>query len=178
MVVHDTSGSSQSLKVEVYSDSTEAMVSMTGVLDEKASLKNIQLGEPRVIIFELSGLRLLNSSGIRTWVHWIRELEAKSPRPIVLFRKCTKPFIDQVNAISGFLPQGATVESFFVPYYCENCGQTQSELFVVGKQFSRATADSEMVVNSPKAIHCLACGEKMEMDVMPAKYFSFLQYRR
>lgn len=173
-----TSATNQSLKVEVYSDGTEALVSFDGMLDENVSLGKIQLDDPKIISFDLSGLRLLNSSGIRSWLQWIRALEKRSPRPIVYFKKCTRPVIDQINAVSGFLPEGSVIVSFYVPYYCDACSHAESMLLESGKDYVRATAETPMNVKYPTDPKCAQCGAVMELDVMPARYFAFLQYRR
>ena len=76
--------------------------------------------------------------------------------------------VDQINMVSGFLPEGAEVESFMVPYYSDASDTEKMVLFTKGKEFK----DGE--VFPPEDVKDES-GELMEMDVIEAKYFKFIK---
>ena len=147
------------------------VVSLRGSIDEETNFAEIDGTEPR-LIFDLSGVSLINSMGIRNWVNWMKANRNRS----LVFRNCSKPIVDQINALEGFLPPGSVVESFFVPYVCENCGHADRVLFRRTHEFDQGTADQKQSIRPPE-LKCPKCGEQMEMDVIEAKYFRFLRYR-
>jgi hypothetical protein len=70
--------------------------------------------------------------------------------------------------VSGFLPEGAKVTSFFVPYFSEGAGVEKQVLFQEGKEFSGNK------VNAPAEVKDESSGESLELDVIEAKYFKFI----
>ncbi len=147
-------------------------MSLRGVVDEDTTFESIETESDAILIFDLSGVSLINSMGIRNWVNWFKA----NPTKRLTFRNCSKPIVDQVNALEGFLPQGSIVESFFVPFHCENCGHSDRTLFRKGHEFTMGTADAKPQVRPPH-MKCAKCGSEMEMDIIEAKYFRFLKYR-
>ena len=71
--------------------------------------------------------------------------------------------------VAGFLPDNGKVESFYVPYYCDATGAEKMVLFSEGKEFTGAD------VNPPEDVKDDDTGDEMELDVIEAKYFKFLQ---
>jgi anti-anti-sigma regulatory factor len=148
------------------------VMSLRGVIDEDTTFTAIDILHNPNLIFDLSGVSLINSMGIRNWVNWFKANHAKR----MTFRNCSKPIVDQINALEGFLPQGSIVESFYVPYHCENCGHNDRTLFRKNHEFKMGTADAKPSVHPPE-MKCSKCSKVMEMDVIEAKYFKFLKYR-
>jgi hypothetical protein len=135
-----------------------------GHIDEDASFANLDFGGAMKIVVSLEKVSAINSCGIREWIKWIRTAPAGSQ---ITYRKCPKVIVDQINMVSGFLPENGKVESFYVPYYSENAGTEKMILFETGVHF----ADGK--INAPDEVKDDA-GEVMEMDVIEAKYFKFL----
>jgi hypothetical protein len=69
--------------------------------------------------------------------------------------------------VAGFLPQGTTVTSFYVPYYADTSGNEKMVLFENGREFGAGGLKPPAEVKDDS-------GEVMEMDVIEAKYFKFL----
>jgi len=151
-------------KVDKISESGTVVLSFAGSVDEDAVFSNIQVDGAEIVL-DLDKISSINSCGIREWIKWIRTLPSGSS---ITYRNCPKVIVDQINMVAGFLPENATVESFYVPYYSEDSGNEKMVLFKRGKEFS------DQGVDAPEEIKDEETGEPMEMDVIESKYFKFL----
>lgn len=141
------------------------VLSFEGSVDEDAVFSNIQPEGANKLVIDLEKITSINSCGIREWIKWIKALPATSK---ITYKNCPKVIVDQINMVSGFLPENAQVESFYVPYFSEDSGNEKMVLFKRGKEFS------DSGVNAPEEIKDEETGDIMEMDVIEAKYFKFL----
>ncbi|MFN7453720.1 MAG: hypothetical protein ACK5RO_03570 [Pseudobdellovibrionaceae bacterium] len=139
-------------------------VTIGGIIDEDADFAPHALAAATEVVVECSGVKGINSCGIREWIKWISVAAGKK----VLYRQCPKVIVDQINMVQGFLPAGGRVESFYVPYFHEDSGAEKTVLFTLGKEFS-----SQGEINAPAVKD--DAGNEMEMDVIEAKYFKFLK---
>ncbi len=165
--------SSGGLDITVRESPEGSVLHFNGCVDERARFGTVPVPGPN-LIFDLGGVALINSLGIRGWVNWMREMRDKS----FTFRRCSKAIVDQINVLEGFLPPTSFVESFFVPYHCDACGGGEQILFRHGEEFEKGTADRSGRVSPPTGAECPKCRARMEMDVIESKYFRFIRYRR
>jgi hypothetical protein len=152
------------LKIDKSQQANEVIFTIAGQIDEDSTFSGAELSGISSVAFELEGILAINSCGIREWIKWMRTLPNSAS---VKYRKCPKVIIDQINMVSGFLPEHAKVESFFVPYYSEASGNEKMILFKDGVEFkgNEIFAPKDVKDND---------GEIMELDVIEAKYFKFL----
>lgn len=139
----------------------------SGQIDEDANFSSIDFSGSKKIYFELKDVTSINSCGIREWIKWVRTAPTDAK---ISFRHCPKVIVDQINMVAGFLPENATVESFYVPYYSEESGSEKMVLYTKGKEFSESGE-----LNFPASVKCDESGKDMEIDVIEAKYFKFLK---
>lgn len=161
------------LEILIQETDLETLITMRGQIDEDTDFAQLNAAHNKNLIFDLGGVELINSVGIRGWVNWMKVNRERN----FTFRNCSKPITDQINVLQGFLPPVATVESFYVPFICENCDRHQQVLYRKGIEFERATADKKTHQLRPPQVKCSSCGQQMVQDVLEAKYFSFLKYR-
>ena len=77
----------------------------------------------------------------------------------------------QMNMVEGFIPKGSFVQSFAVPYYCEDC-DTESRQTMTSKDLTY----SDGVVTFNSAPPKCAKGCELELDANEKKYFKFLSF--
>jgi len=140
------------------------VVKLSGHIDEDATFNGLELAGANSVTLELEGVTAINSCGIREWIKWIRTAPTGAR---IVYRKCPKVIVDQINMVAGFLPDNGKVESFFVPYYSDESGNEKMVLFQEGKEFKGNE------IFPPQAIKDDS-GSEMEMDVIESKYFKFL----
>lgn len=153
-------------KSEKQQSGSDVIVTLGGHIDEDAQFTALDLsGAAGKVVVDIEGVTAINSCGIREWVKWIRTAPNTSQ---VVFKKCPKVIVDQINMVTGFLPENGKVESFYVPYYSDSSGNEKMVLFEEGKQFNGGEVKPPDEVKDES-------GEVMEMDVIEAKYFKFLK---
>lgn len=143
----------------------EFIITLKGHIDEDATFNGLELNGANKVYVELEGVSAINSCGIREWIKWIRTAPTGSQ---IIYRKCPKVIVDQINMVAGFLPENGKVESFYVPYYSDASGNEKMILFKEGVEFKGNEVFPPGEVKDDS-------GEVMEMDVIEAKYFKFLQ---
>lgn len=152
-------------KAEKQQGSNEVTVKLAGHIDEDATFNGLELNGAQKVVLELDGVTAINSCGIREWIKWIRTAPTGAA---IVYKKCPKVIVDQINMVAGFLPDNGKVESFYVPYYSDESGNEKMVLFQEGKEFKGGE------VFPPPEVKDEA-GSQMEMDVIEAKYFKFLK---
>ncbi len=152
-------------KAEKQQNNGELVVKLAGHVDEDATFSGVELAGATKVVIDLEGVTAINSCGIREWIKWIRTAAGGS---VVHYRNCPKVIVDQINMVDGFLPSGGKVESFYVPYYSDASGNEKMILFRDGQEFKGNEIFPPAEVKDDS-------GEVMEMDVIEAKYFKFLQ---
>jgi DNA-directed RNA polymerase subunit RPC12/RpoP len=140
----------------------ELSVELVGAIDEDSDFKELIGLEQKTVSFDFDKITMINSCGIREWIKFNEKIPAKSN---IVYKKCPQIIIEQINMVHGFFRQGAVIESFYAPYYCEKCGK-EAKIHVKSDQVKNRKA--------PEA-DCPHCGnEDIEFDAIEAQYFSFL----
>lgn len=139
-------------------------LSIDGHIDEESAFEALPLEGVSSLVVDLGKVTAINSVGIREWIKWSKGL---SSVPSISIENCPKVVVDQVNMVAGFLPPNAKMESFFVPYYSDESGEEVMVLFKRGEHFD------DNGVNAPEGLKDSE-GNEMEIDVIEAKYFKFL----
>lgn len=151
-------------KIEKQGNGPEVTIKFQGHIDEDATFSGAEVGSVSTLTLDLSEVAAINSCGIREWIKWIRTVPASAK---VIYQKCPKVIVDQINMVSGFLPENGKVASFFVPYYSDASGNEKMILFSEGKEYKNGEIFPPSEVKDDS-------GEPMEMDVIEAKYFKFI----
>ena len=154
-----------SFSIEKKPEGAKLVLIVKGNVDEDANFTPQDLGAASSVVLELEGVTSINSVGIREWIKWVKTMPSSIKLSV---RKVPKIVVDQINMVSGFLPPNTTIESFFVPYYCDASGTEKMVLFENGKEFNGGEISAPAEVKDDS-------GEVMEMDVIEAKYFKFLK---
>lgn len=136
-------------------------VEMIGAIDEDSDFKELQGLEQKTINFNFDKITMINSCGIREWIKFLGTIPESAH---IIYNNCPQIIIEQINMVHGFFRKGASIQSFYAPYYCEKCG-TESKIHL--------TQDQVVNRKAPKKA-CPKCGTDAEFDAIEAQYFSFL----
>lgn len=156
-----------SVKALAANKGQDVELSVSGLLDETAELPAFPQTIPGKLIVDLAGVVMINSLGCRIWVNWIRTVKANGG---VFLVKCSPPVVHQINILVGFLPDNVKVNSFYVPYACQDCNEESFILLEEGTGFN-----GNGVVGLKEVMTCPHCKGEMTLDVIEARYFKFLQ---
>lgn len=152
------------LDVKMDKSSGTLNIHMAGTIDEDVDFTQLNLIDAQEIDLELSGVKSINSCGIREWIKWM----ATNKNAKIKFNQCPKVIVDQINMVDGFLPQNGKVSSFFVPYYNDNSGSEKDILFRYGTEFTEGDVKPPTEIKDDQ-------GNEMEMDIIESKYFKFIK---
>lgn len=152
--------------IDVQKKGEQYFVSLVGPLDENMSFKDLICPSAREIIVNFEKVNGIKSFGIRELIRWLsKNREAK-----IIYSRCPKIVVDQINIVDGFLPLNAHVESFYVPYYSDQTEEELQVLFRFGYEFNEASITPPELVKD-------SAGNSMEMDAIWSKYFRFIENR-
>ena len=139
----------------------ELNVELIGSIDEDADFKELMGLEQKTISFDFDKVSMINSCGIREWIKFIEKIPESTH---IVYNNCPQIIIEQINMVHGFFRKGASINSFYAPYFCEKCSK-ENKVHLKADQVKNRKA--------PK-MDCPKCGEEMDFDAIEAQYFSFL----
>lgn len=152
------------LFIDVLERGALVLCRLDGAIHEDASLHTRLPGvEGRKILIHLARVEHLNALGVRDFVTWVRDLEARGNT--LYFVHCPPPVIAQVNQVRNFAGARGHVLSFLAPYFCETCEREQLETFL--------TQDVRTLTSPPAGL-CHACGGGLSFEGPPG-FFNFLK---
>lgn len=137
-------------------------IQIIGAVDEIFNKNVVPVDFKTSSVVDLSKLTLINSTGIREWINWISQFGNTG----LAFTNCPKIFIDQVNMINGLITENSIIESFQVPYFNESANDEYIFLAIQGQHYTKSKTEIPESININ--------GKEYELDVMPAKYFKFI----
>lgn len=140
-------------------------VEFTGDIDETSDFTELGKRLEGTVLFRLSGVRRINSSGVREWVDFVTRLDKVSE---LIFSHCSPSVIIQINMIYNFAG-AATIRSFYAPYTCPSCMAEEAKLIDVRSQYPDG-----VITNELPEYTCDDCGEGLEFDEIPDRYLAFL----
>lgn len=139
-------------------------LSLAGTIDEDVDFNQIPITGSKQIDLQLTGVKSINSCGIREWIKWMGSATGAE----IVWHECPKVIVDQINMVDGFLPGNAKVMSFYVPYYNDDAGSEKNVLFRYGNEYKEGALTPPAAVQDEE-------GNAMEMDVIESKYFKFIK---
>ena len=141
--------------------STDKTLVLIGKIDEDARLEEAiaSISETKVTV-DLSQITALNSYGVRVWINAFKAFSNKQ----FTFKKIPTVIINQMNMISNFMPGTSIIESYFAPYYCENCDTEEDILYHI--------SDTNVIETEQ---NCKNCNSLLEFDELEDEYFLFLK---
>ena len=149
-------------KIETHPDATH--VEFDGEIDENVDFSELAKILNNDVVFNLGGIRKINSCGVREWVNFVRNLPGITS---LVYSHCSPTVVTQLNLITNFRG-GASLRSFYAPYMCDKCEYETEKLFVVKDDFP-----NKCHTDLP-SFTCSDCNIDLEFDDMPERYLAFL----
>ena len=116
--------------------------------------------------FDLAGVRYMNSSGVRNWAAFLRQLKETD----CSFVRCSVAFTSQAGMVPAVVGKGHVL-SFLAPYHCDECDRSEERLL----QTAALTEPSPVI---PPRFRCSQCGGELEFDDVAERYFAFLEHEK
>lgn len=120
------------------------------------------------ILFNLKGISLVSSVGVREWVILLNSL---SQNHKIYYEECSICFIDQINMVPDCLGS-ATIISFYAPFYCDHCQKEKYCLIDL-----KTHLDTLKQHQAPCfQCDCGKCQKNLDFDALEESYFSFIHF--
>ena len=123
--------------------------------------------EIQSVTLDFCKLGYINSSGIRSWLAWKKDVLDKMKINVIV-TNCPRIFIDQLSMIANLLPSSTQIKSFKVPYFIEESGDIHEILYEKDVDFVGPDVKYKEFIEID--------GKKAEIDVDINTYFSFLRH--
>ena len=155
---------STKFSVELNIQNGQANVGLSGLMDEDMDLSKIASINEEKLFIDFNDVTGINSCGIRDWITFLNEL----PDSIsIVYINCPQVIIEQMNMVKGFVPEGAAIESFYAPFFCESC-DNEEKVLMKPSDINEGKAPSDL--------KCSSCGAVgLEFDALPNQYFHFIK---
>lgn len=143
------------------------LVTLSGALNESVNMGKVDWsGMDSDVTIDLGEVGHFNSVGVSLWLKWVKTLNGSLK---LIFSRVPFAFVSHATQIKNFIPESAKVESFILPYYCNDCGETTTKDI---ENTGPHTFDSVT-----ESIACRNCGKDSQLDVLADKYGDFLKRR-
>ena len=140
------------------------LIAVRGTFNEETEFAGLLARLSGEVVFDLSGVRMINSWGARQWILFLRALDEKARYSFV---NVSQTFIKQCNMVADMLGRG-TVLSFAAPYECSACGKDYDRVL-------QASAISPAIKQEPPEFRCINCGGIERFADLPSRFFAFLR---
>jgi Zn ribbon nucleic-acid-binding protein len=147
-------------------------VKLSGNLDETTKFPNIKPRLSQRIVLDCQGLDHMSSYAAQQWALWMRSFDQRQQ---FVLRNLPPRTVDLINMVEDFLPKETTIETFYIPYECADCGYEELQLATRGRDFLEAQPGQAAVLRFAKEINCPKCKNVMNLGVWEHKYLRFLQ---
>lgn len=127
---------------------------IAGRLDENAKFATLPTDSTQLRI-SFKDLTRINSLGIKKWVTYISKLSAQ-----LTFTHCPSFIIEQMIMLPEFRA-GATIESFYLPFFCQGCNRESNQL--VDISVVNDNIENSLATYTAK-LHCDRCRGPLEFD--------------
>ena len=141
------------------------IVELIGELTESSDLEVLRQRLKGKVLLNLAAVRRVNSTGVREWVNFMRELTKTNE---VTLTHCSNAIVTQLNMIYNFRG-GAKVRSFLAPYICTRCDREEDKLIDVRQHFPAGD-----YAQMPR-FTCDVCQSVLEFDEVIDTYLGFLR---
>ena len=155
---------------EVAKRNGQTTICISGWLDERAELPEIDGRIDGDLIIDLSEVTLLTSLGARNWMLWQQSLTVEKD---VVLVNCSPAVVKQINILEGFLNDRTKIDTICVPYFCEDCDHEESRLVSI-LELRRQGRPAPII----QPYRCPECGLNMELDMVESEYLAFVEKQK
>lgn len=136
------------------------IVELFNSIDETVTFPQLPKGAAKVLV-KLGKVTYINSSGVRNWAHWLRQLSLVN----VHISEMPLSFIRAAETVMEVLPDRVNVDDFYLNYFCDNCNLEKADLVI----------NNDKIALSQKK--CPDCGEPMILELPDESYRNIMKHR-
>lgn len=155
--------SAEGIKITAGALKNGRLLTFTGTLDVHSQLEEIFSKLTGLNVFDLAGVRQIDSTGMRQWINAIERLR---PDAQIVYANCSVAMVQQFNMVMNARGPGRIL-SFHAPYFCEECDDSRNVLL--------KASDLAGPPFEPPEAKCPDCSSELDFDDVADRYFLFLE---
>ena len=152
----------KSIVIDIQSCNEGIEFILKGEINEDLLIEELIKYKSDVLRINFESVKMINSCGIREWIKFVEAVTNAGSK--VEYYNCPQIIIQQVNMVTGFIPNGGTVETFYAPYFCDDC-ENEDKTLLKSKELSGRTAPG---------LKCTKCGADSKIDATEDVYLNFI----
>jgi anti-anti-sigma regulatory factor len=152
----------KSLEIEVSPCDGGNQFKLSGEINEDLIVDELVGFKAETVKVDFEDVKMINSCGVREWIKLVEALTNQGSK--VEYYNCPQIVVQQVNMVTGFVPQGGQVVTFYAPYFCDDCEHEEKVLLT----------SSELDGREAPELKCGKCGAMSEIDAMEDVYLNFI----
>jgi hypothetical protein len=159
--------------MKVQRNKDQVHVALDGAIGETTPLFILPVSDIKDLTVDMSGVTYINSIGVKHWIMWTQKIPTTTA---VKLLNCPFVIVSQASMVVGFLTKNMKIESFRMPYACEECGKEEQMTAVRGTDYEYPSEGAPRKIAVPEELPCTKCKEgKLEPDFFLDKTFKFLE---
>ena len=152
----------KSLEIEISPCDGGNELKLSGEINEDLIVDELVGYKAGVVKVDFENVKMINSCGVREWIKLMEALANQGSK--VEYYNCPQIIVQQVNMVTGFVPEGGSVVTFYAPYFCDECENEEKVLLVTSELDGREAPERK----------CGECGAESEIDAMEDVYLNFI----
>ena len=152
----------KSLEIDVSPCDGGNLFKLSGEINEDLIVDELVGFKADIIKVDFQNVKMINSCGVREWIKLVEALANQGSK--VEYHNCPQIVIQQVNMVTGFIPDGGQVVTFYAPYFCDECEHEEKVLLT----------STELEGRQAPELKCGNCGAMSEIDAMEDVYLNFI----
>jgi ABC-type transporter Mla MlaB component len=152
----------KSLEIDITPCDGGNLFKMSGEINEDLIVDELVDFKAEIIKVDFQNVKMINSCGVREWIKLVEALANQGSK--VEYHNCPQIVIQQVNMVTGFIPDAGQVVTFYAPYFCDECEHEEKLLLTSTELEGRQAPEHK----------CGNCGATSEIDAMEDVYLNFI----
>ncbi|MBT7608867.1 MAG: hypothetical protein HN576_03870 [Bacteriovoracaceae bacterium] len=135
---------------------------LKGEINEDLLIEELIYHKSDLIKVNFKEVVMINSCGVSEWIKFVEAVSNIGSK--IQYFNCPQIIVQQVNMVTGFVPGNGSIETFYAPYFCDDC-ENEDKILLKSSDLKGRTAPE---------LKCTKCGELSEIDAMEDIYLNFI----
>jgi hypothetical protein len=159
-------------KIDLKYEPDRLIVEIIGDITAQTNFPQLPRSDIKELVIDLGQIGYVNSGGILTWKSWINAVNLAFRGVGITFKNLSSISARQASQVKDYLPNGANIYSFIVPYFCASCNLTTNILYQRGVNWN-SSLDTDEKIRKLTYAKCSSCKAMVEIDAIPEHYAGF-----
>lgn len=158
--------------IEIQKTANQVIVIVRGILDDTFQVSASKLESAESVLINMQELKFMNSAGIRQFVKWASDAATSFKTLRIVLTLVPPSVAKQLFTVARLLPSAFSIDSVYLPYYCNDCELEDRGRLVTANDVAKADPLGSL---TEQKIPCSKCSKPMEFDGIPEHFIGLLK---